>query len=122
MARVWPLLLPLALAGCQTGQSGAGRPAFPARLEAIGTEPFWSISLDATRLVWTDPDEAGESIAVTRREHAGVLEVDGELKAGRLHMAIRRAACSDGMSDFGYRYQDKLTIGANTWPGCAGRR
>jgi len=108
-------LVALSLGGCAT--TGAD---FPARLTALGTEPFWSLAIDGERLVFTEPDPAAARTGAARRgDRAGVLELTGKLGAEPLRATIVAGPCNDGMSDRTYQFKSSVEIGQRRLSGCA---
>lgn len=135
MRRLWPLSL-LILAGCQpqdpTGapaaapaDAPAARPAssdFSQPMTAIGTEPFWSVTLDGTRLKLLRPGEpdlvAQAPGAAIRPGQATWAATSGD--GQRLAVTLYVSPCSDGMSDRAYPMTAEVTLGsAPTLRGCA---
>jgi len=137
MKRLWPLSL-LILAACQP-QDPTGAPAaapadapapatasptsdFSQPMTAIGTEPFWSVALEGTRLTLTRPgepdliaDAPGAEIRPGQAAWAAA-NPDGQ----RLSVTLYISACSDGMSDRTYPMTAEVTLGsAPTLRGCA---
>lgn len=104
----------LSLAGLATAASAA--PAQPYR--ALGTEPFWSLTITKQRIAFREPSgRAG----VTVRNPGGRPSFNGMRYVTRqLSVDITRAQCSDGMSD--RRFADTVTVTTRrrTWRGCGG--
>lgn len=131
MTRLWPLGV-LMLAACQP-QAPTGEPApppadapatsdFSQPMTAIGTEPFWALTLDGTRLKLSRPDErdliAQAPGAAIRAGQATwtATAVDGQ----RLIVTLYISPCSDGMSDRRYPMTAEVTVGpSTTLRGCA---
>lgn len=132
---LWAMAWVLALAGCsQTAAPPAGPAAdgagaataaasaagFPAALQALGNEPFWSVQVDGSRLHWSSPDKPdGLSAEVQRREQDGVLTLTGSLEGKPVTLEVRAGQCSDGMSDTVYPWQASWRQGDTTLGGCA---
>ena len=139
MRRLWPLSL-LILAACQP-QDPSGAPApvpadapaprpaaapstsdFSQPLTAIGTEPFWSLTLDGTRLKLSRP---GEPDLVAQTPGAAIRPGPATWAAAsgdgqRLAVTLYVSPCSDGMSDRTYPMNAEVTLGsAPTLRGCA---
>lgn len=92
----------------------------PAKLSALGTEPFWNARIDGSDLVYTTPeDQKGQHARLTRIDKAGGTEFSGKLGASAIHLDVTRRTCSDGMSDRTYRFTVVLTIGSERRDGCA---
>lgn len=99
-------LLPLtALAACTPMPPVEPPAAGPARYRALGTEPFWSVTLTNGRMRYDDP--AGKVIDVpaptARPSFNGERYV-----SDRLTLDITHTPCSDGMSD--RRYPDTVLV------------
>lgn len=108
-------LMALSLGGCAT--TGAD---FPARLTALGTEPFWHLAIDGERLRFTEPDPVpARTGTALRHARAGTLELAGKLGAEPLRATISAGACSDGMSDRSYPYMAEVELGDHRLSGCA---
>ena len=101
------LLLPAA-ATAQT-------PADPYR--ALGTEPFWGLTIDGRTMRLDRPDEQPRVVPAPvprptfngRRYEARTMTVD-----------VTVAPCSDGMSDRRYSERVTVTVGRQTLRGCGG--
>ena len=97
----------------------AQRPAAPApapSYRALGTEPFWSLTIDRRMTLDRVGQRALREAAPRARRIPG-----GTRYAGRLmSVDVVRRACSDGMSD--RRYPDTVTVrvGRTTLRGCGG--
>lgn len=116
MRRAVPLCL-LTLAGCVTPL------ALPQRLQALGTEPFWSVEVTGEGMTYTTPDlPAGARIAATTSPESGGQRYSGTLGGEAFGLLVTPGTCSDGMSDIVYPYTATLTIGPRTERGCARAR
>lgn len=93
--------------------------AFRGDLVARGTEPFWNLTVYAGRsFVFTTPDSEGREVPYRApvQANAGVVMMASQ----DITVALREAACSDGMSDLSYPWQATVTIGASApRKGCA---
>lgn len=141
MRRLWPLGL-LMLVACQPQDptrttvaapapaaaredASAAAPAtsdFSQPMTAIGTEPFWSLSIDGTQFKLSRPGEPDLSAqapgAAIRPGQAtwAAASADGQ----RLAVTLYVSPCSDGMSDRAYPMTAEVTLGsAPTLRGCA---
>jgi uncharacterized membrane protein len=100
--------------------ASAAATAFPARLRALGTEPFWSIAIDGGTIVYTTPDKPkSKAVRVRREEAAGILKLSGRLAGEAISITITPESCSDGMSDIVYPYAAKVRLGGQALQGCA---
>ncbi len=85
-------------------------------LKFAGTEPFWSLSISETDIVFERPD------AAPRHFNAGVFHANGdqaELRSGELSTIVTGKSCSDGMSDRQYPLTAEVRIGDTVYKGCA---
>ncbi|WP_448500675.1 META domain-containing protein [Sphingomonas sp.] len=115
MRAFFPLPL-LATAACaMTPPPGDG--ASEERYRALGTEPFWSITIADGRMRYTTPD--GDPIDVA-------APAPRQTASGRRYSApgivldIAARPCSDGMSDRTYPDTASVRIGRQTLNGCGG--
>lgn len=101
-------------------EAASGHQDIPATFHALGTEPFWSASVDGTKLVWSTPEQPnGLTVPVTRRDEGGVATYNGVIADQPLTLEVRRETCSDGMSDRVYPLSVKRRLGADSQQGCA---
>lgn len=101
-------------------EAAVGETAFPVQLQALGTEPFWSIMLDGNDLTYLTPEnQAGSHAPVSRSEQSGVLTVSGTLEGKALQLVLKPEQCSDGMSDTIYPFSAALGLGDARFAGCA---
>ena len=113
------------LSACQvtsmTPASGdAAGAAPPLRLQAIGTEPFWSIRIEGDDLLWTDPEHPeGKPFVATLSREAHGLRWQGELDGHPAALELWEATCSDGMSDSAYTHTVRWTHAGRKHHGCA---
>jgi len=123
-------LLALGLAACQTypqdrygqGPDGypepapyPGVPAGQGDYRAIGTEPFWDLTIGRD-LVFTD---RGNNISVAEPTPPVRRGVAGESYVGRrLSVNIVHAPCSDGMSERSYPDRVDVTVDGRAYRGC----
>ncbi|MEJ6393318.1 SH3 domain-containing protein [Gymnodinialimonas sp. 2305UL16-5] len=78
-------------------------------LRCIGTEPFWSVTLDTPGIATLDtPEQEAEDIDLsnyaTSANDLRVQSFNGIGSVGPILGVIRRAYCSDGMSDRDYGF------------------
>ncbi len=136
MTRLWPLGL-LMLAACQP-QDPTGAPAtapadapvatpavisdFSQPMTAIGTEPFWSLSLDGTRIKLSRPDEAdliADAPGAAIKPGQATWVATGPDKQ-TLTVTFVVSPCSDGMNDRSYPMTAEVTPGGSPpLRGCA---
>ena len=84
---------------------------------ALGTEPFWGLTIDPQQMVFTQPD-AQPVAQPTPRVMVGVA---GEIyRTERIDVNIVHAKCSDGMSDRVYPDKVQVTVDGRRFEGCGG--
>ncbi len=114
--RTFVPVLALALAACSTV------PAPPASNDvyrALGTEPFWGLTIDQREIVFTEANAPGARVVQpTPRVIVGVA---GEIyQTPRINVNIVHAACSDGMSDRTYPDKVQVRVDDRAFEGCGG--
>ena len=83
---------------------------------ALGTEPFWSLTIDGRTIRY----EPAEGRAVTVARPRPIVGFNGERYVTRgLTVDITPLECSDGMSDRTYPFTVTLEIGEDQRNGCA---
>lgn len=109
-----PLLL---LAACAPVQPPAPTVAEPYR--ALGTEPFWALTIDGRRIVFTEANAPGVEIAqpTPRPIHGFAGDI---YLTPRIHVNTVHGRCSDGMSDRVYPDSIQLTVDGRAYRGCGG--
>lgn len=96
----------------------AGTGAFPAIRSCYGTEPFWSLSLDADGgLGFTTPDSDPQT-GTTRSHWTSLNRPDRHGFSARLGETeviglVSQSACNDGMSDRAYGLTLDLLLGGS---------
>ena len=130
------LVASLALAGCNPsvepqvappagGAAGPAVPAseaavFPAALQALGNEPFWSVQVDGAQLRWSSPENIeGIGLTAQRAEGDDGLYLRGEMAGQAVQLHVQAGSCSDGMSDTVYPWRATWTQGGTVFKGCA---
>lgn len=116
----------LALAGCGPAGdlSSAGPPAassaIPRDFHALGTEPFWGMTVTGQEVRYATP-EITESLGsdVVRGGGAMQQSLSGRLGEVPFALTVRAGRCSDGMSDRVYPFTAYLRIGDRDVKGCA---
>jgi heat shock protein HslJ len=101
------------LGGCVTPPPAPSAAAY----HAVGTEPFWGLTIDQRELTFTQPDAQ----PIRQPRPKVIVGVAGEIyQTPRLHVNIVHAQCSDGMSD--RTYPDKVQVDADgrRLEGCGG--
>ena len=103
-------------------QAQAPAPAPPADfagdLDAVGTEPFWSLAIRKDRLTLSRPDQPD----VTAPAGTPRIEADSAVwTTPAMTVALSKAECSDGMSDRKFGLIAQVTLGTTMLSGCAAR-
>lgn len=92
----------------------------PSTFRAIGTEPFWSVQVAGTSLVWSTPElPDGLSVPFSRKDESGVAIVVATVAGQPLTLEVSTGTCSDGMSDIVYPLKVIRRLGADVQQGCA---
>lgn len=97
-------------------------PDYSGAFDAVGTEPFWSVTVrrGAVTLARPDhPDVATANPGVRADGDQGVW--DGTAGENRLVLRLTPQDCSDGMSDRRYGYRAEVWIDGETLWGCASK-
>lgn len=101
----------------------SGSPRVPDRLQALGTEPFWSVDLSGSQLVYRTPDDqTGRQITASREDSAISSTWTGMLDGKPFELSIVPEKCSDGMSDTEYPFSAGLKTNDGMRHGCARSR
>lgn len=106
--------------------SGCDRPRYPYDFEALGTEPFWHVTLDSAQLVLERPEGPLELAfiadpPVTRGTLTTITAHRSEGGARELRLSLLREVCRDGMSNACYPFRAEMRFGAVVLRGCAHR-
>ena len=106
------VLLPLLLlAGCAIVPSATDE-----SYRALGTEPFWSVSIANGRMAYESP-EGGFSVPAPRGQELG----DGRIwESRRITLQASNQECSDGMSDTVYPQTVRAMVDGRELRGCGG--
>lgn len=124
------LLVLAALAACKPAEQPAAPAspvmtvsAMPPRMQALGTEPFWSVEIAPDGLRYSDPENIeGTAFAATAVPDGAGGRWTGTLRGQPLTLLVLPGACSDGMSDTVYPFKATLERGGQTLSGCARAR
>jgi uncharacterized membrane protein len=94
--------------------------ADPLRIfRAFGTEPFWNVNVEDTRLTFTTPeDQAGAVMEGARRALADGVEITGQHDGKSFVLTVSAGTCSDGMSDIEHRMVSTFRYGEIDYKGC----
>ena len=112
----WPAWLMAAFCAACTYPAVTTLPPAAAPYRALGTEPFWSVTIADGRMTYDSPEGGFSVHAPSARSTAGGRRYE----TPRLTVAITPGVCSDGMSD--RRYADTVTVTreGTTLNGCGG--
>ena len=120
------ILALLALAACKPAAApgpAVTASALPQRMQALGTEPFWSIEIAPEGLRYSDPESIeGTTFAAQAAPAEGGMRWSGTLAGQPLRLLVVPGTCSDGMSDTVYPFKAVLVRGGQTLSGCARER
>lgn len=128
------LLAPLLLAACTQPQpqaepseaaatvpaSAASSPEAWDRLQALGTEPFWSVEIATGTLRYATPENSEGTFFPAERSVDGARQTfTGTLEGKSFTLVIAPGPCSDGMSETVYPLSATRTLGEDVQRGCA---
>ena len=103
------------LAGCMAPPTAPGPPT--ASYRALGTEPFWGLSIDQREIVFTAPDAQ----PVHQPRPKAIIGFAGEIyQTPRIHVNIVHSQCSDRMSDRTYPDKVQVEVDGHRFKGCGG--
>ena len=86
---------------------------------AFGTEPFWNVNVENTKLTYTTPeDQAGVVVEGARRVLADGVEISGQHDGKPFVLTVSSGTCSDGMSDNSYTLVSAFRYGGIDYKGC----
>lgn len=88
------------------------------RYRALGTEPFWSVTVKGSVATLERPDKAPQHFSVSRTDDGRAVRY----LADGFAMAVTEGPCSDGMSDAHWADSVALSFGEGTLKGCGGVR
>ena len=89
-----------------------------AEYRAIGTEPFWAVTVRGSVATLQRPDKVPIRFAVEREDDRRTLRYLGE----SFTMTVSQGPCSDGMSDAIWSDRVQIAFGEGTLKGCGGER
>lgn len=111
--------------------SGGENKALSKVLDCQGTEPFWSLRIERTQMLMRDsnqstrfwkPERSASALPLGGWLLTGAPVAQSARPDGRLEGRFKETgACSDGMSDFYYRYELLLKLEGETLRGCCNR-
>lgn len=83
---------------------------------ALGTEPFWTLSIGDGRLVYQQNE--GEPVLTVPAPAPSAIPNGRQYRTDRITATIVRGLCSDGMSDRVYADTVTVEVGGQKWLGC----
>ena len=133
MRPVFAALAVLALAACSPAEEPAPPPAQPepapvlagvdlaVPVRALGTEPFWSVELTGTEMVYSAPEPPELRAPQPRPLVQGTTATwETETADGTaFRVTLVATECSDGMSDRTYPLTAMVKVGERELTGCA---
>lgn len=99
-------------------QMQAAPPSSETRYRAMGTEPFWAVTVKGTNLTLERPDHAPLHVPVARTDDGRAIRYLGN----GLSMVVTEGPCSDGMSDAVWADRVAIAFAGGTLKGCGGVR
>ena len=85
---------------------------------ALGTEPFWDMTIDGREIVFTD---RGNNVRVAQPTPRVIVGFAGEIyQTPRIGVNIVHTQCSDGMSDRTYPDRVQVDVDGKRYEGCGG--
>jgi uncharacterized membrane protein len=89
----------------------------PQPYHAIGTEPFWNLSIDQREITFTRPDAR----PIRQPTPKVIIGIAGEIyRTPRINVNIVHGRCSDGMSDRTYPDKVQVDVDGRPFNGCGG--
>lgn len=95
-------------------------PALAQRAEpyrAVGTEPFWALTIDARTMKFEAPGQRTVTVATPKVIHGFAGEI---YQTRRIGVNTVHKSCSDGMSDRVYPDTVQVTVDGRRYEGCGG--
>ncbi|ALF54497.1 hypothetical protein ACX27_19250 [Nostoc piscinale CENA21] len=90
---------------------------------ALGTEPFWSVTVSKNGIVYSSPEVKKQTFPYVQPLAAQGRPADlvrvYRLRGNNTLILQKVSACSDGMSDKNYPYSAVLILGNKVLEGCA---
>lgn len=88
------------------------------RYRALGTEPFWSVTVKGETATLERPDKTPSHYPISRSDDGRTIRYLGE----GFSMVVTEGPCSDGMSDAHWADRVAVSFGEGTLKGCGGVR
>ena len=91
-----------------------------ASFTAAGNEPFWSVKVDGSTLVYSTPElQPGKALAAQRQAQANGTRFTGKDGDSVFSLDIQRASCVDSMSGQAFEFTAAFEYGGERMTGCA---
>ncbi len=91
-------------------------------LNALGTEPFWSLKIRPEGLSYSDPEtpqlDAADAVFTPNGAEAATWTA-GTTDGRRMTVKLEAKPCRNGMADLSYPFSASITVGGRTMTGCA---
>jgi uncharacterized membrane protein len=94
------------------------QPSSETRYRALGTEPFWAVTVEGSVATLERPDKGPMRFSISRDDDGRALRY----LADGFTMTATEGPCSDGMSDAVWSDRVTLAFGEGTLKGCGGVR
>jgi len=115
-------ILEEALYAAPIGQTrGCEVPAQSYIVAARGSEPFWSIDVTDTTLIWRQPEEPKELIlpAPQTQDSEGAVSYAASSDGHQMELMIEAQPCRDATSGEYFAYAARATLDSKQFTGCA---
>jgi heat shock protein HslJ len=108
-------LMATMLVSCQTIPDAEPPVGSAAPYKALGTEPFWSLTIDGNNMAFKHEAEVTASDAKARPSFNGWRYTSSKINAD-----VTFTPCSDGMSEYTYKDTVTVIVGEKEYNGCGG--
>lgn len=111
----------LLYAGTAGEMRGCEQPAADYVVAARGNEPFWSVNVTESGMVWKQPD-APEGVAfgeLQAEDAEGTVSYRAVVQGRKLELEIDATACRDSMSGEFFAFSARATLDGKEFKGCA---
>ncbi|AMK16442.1 MULTISPECIES: COG3650 family protein [Sphingobium] len=93
-------------------------PSSETRYQALGTEPFWAVTVKGSTATLERPDNEPVDFAINRADDGRAVRYLGD----GFSMVVTDGPCSDGMSDAHWADRVAVSFADGTLKGCGGVR
>lgn len=108
-----------ALSGCVSAPPPPPAPPAGDVYVALGTEPFWRLTINQQEMVFTEANAPG--VQIMQPTPRVIIGIAGEVyESPRIGVNIVHARCSDGMSDRVFPDKVQVRIDGRSFEGCGG--